>query len=54
MLYGLMPKEALHEAMLTTYGADDVTIDDVKVKKIIEGINKAAVSKAFRQGVGAL
>lgn len=53
LLYDLMPKEALREALLTTY-SDDTEIDESHIRKIIQVVNRRAMDKAFKQGVGAL
>ena len=53
MLYDLMPKEALRSALVTSY-SDEGDIDEDQVKRILQAVNRRAVDKAFKRGVGAL
>mgnify|MGYP007013069969 CR=1 FL=1 len=49
----MVPKEALSEALLTTY-SDETDIEEADIRKTIDKINKRALSKAFQKGVGTL
>ena len=52
LLYGLVPKEALREALLQSYSADsDFEQEQEKVRKIVNKVNKAAATRAFQNGL---
>ena len=55
MLYGLVPKEALKEAIFTSFKVDaDAAKERSQLSKVVKSVNKRAMDKAFRAGVGAL
>lgn len=53
LLYGLVPKEALQEALLTTY-TDQGDIEEAHIVQIVRAINEKALKKAFQKGIGTL
>ena len=55
MLYGLVPKEALKEAIFTSFKVDVYAAKErSQINKVVKSVNKRAMDKAFRAGVGAL
>ena len=55
LLYDMVPREALREAMLTNYSPD--ACEDIKeeqIRKIVQTLNKKTLDKAFNSRVGAL
>ena len=55
LLYEMVPREALREAMLTSYSPDaSGDIKEDQIRKIVQTLNKKALDKAFNSRVGAL
>ena len=51
----MVPREALREAMLTSYSPDGSgDIKEDQIRKIVQTLNKKALDKAFNSRVGAL
>jgi len=61
LLYGLIPKAALSEALLMDFSGEGASEDDEteskherEIRQLLTSLNKRATEKAFKHGVGAL